>query len=280
MLLIDAYNVLHVTGVLPPDLAGIEVDGLAALIDSSRYARRRTLLVCDGTGGAAGASIKRAVRQASRDRVEAGPSGVDGGGEDIRVLYAGPGQEADALIESLLKRYAGKSTLVVSGDRRVLKAAAGARARSLTSEKFLHQLVLDHAAGRGRGRSGRPGGAGVGKPSGPVPSRQAREWARQMGIEPDDPLWTVPARGVETPRSRVDARTQDEPRVSGAERPGAGGQEPPAGGAPGRGADGGGGIDPLILEAMKEWPGRIELDDLDMARWLAEDAGPIEREKH
>jgi hypothetical protein len=240
VLLIDAYNVLHVTGVLPPHLAGVEVDGLASLIDASRYARRRTLLVCDGTGGAAGASIKRAVRRAVRERGDSQ--------ERVRVLYAGPGAEADALIESLLGRYGGKTTLVVSSDRRVLKAARVARARSLTSEKFLRQLVADEGA--------RPGGrAGpAGKPDGPVGPGQARDWARQMGIAPDDPVWSIVASEVPTPRSRVDAKRVDTP----AQQPGA---DRPSRPRP----------DPLILEALKEWPGRLELDDLDMSKWLAGD---------
>lgn len=256
MLLIDAYNVLHVTGVLPPHLAGLEVDGLAALVDSSRYGRRRILIVCDGTGGAAGSSIKRAVRQAARDRGEAD--------DHLRVLYAGPGGEADALIETLLTRYAGKTTLVVSSDRRVLKAARAARARSLTSEKFLQQLAADDAA--------RPGGrAGPGvKPQTPVPARQARDWARQMGIDPDDPLWSIETSSVETPRSRLDAKRSSTPE-----------QQPP-GHAPGRDAarrphGPTSEIDPLILEAMKEWPGRVELDDLDMAKWLAGDVETPDR---
>lgn len=252
MLLIDAYNVLHVTGVLPPHLAGLEVDGLAALIDSSRYARRRTLLVCDGTGGSAGASIKRAVRQAAADR------GDDQ--EGIRVLYAGPGAEADALIESLLRRYAGKSTLVVSADRRVLKAARAARARSLTSEKFLHQLALDAAASRGRGT------AAAAKPDAPLPPRQARDWARQMGIGPDDPIWAIGASAVPTPRSRADAPDPARPPERSTH-----GEQQPSGPAPP-------GVDPLILEALKEWPGRFQLDDLDMTKWLAGDLDAPQRE--
>ena len=36
-LLIDAYNVLHVVGVLPPDLAGIDLEELAILIAKSRF---------------------------------------------------------------------------------------------------------------------------------------------------------------------------------------------------------------------------------------------------
>ena len=47
-LLVDACNVLHVTGVLPPHLAVGEPAELAALVLRSRYARDRVTLVCDG----------------------------------------------------------------------------------------------------------------------------------------------------------------------------------------------------------------------------------------
>jgi hypothetical protein len=51
MLIIDAFNVLHTQGVLPPDLADPGVPGLIRLIAASRYARRDLTIVCDGSGG-------------------------------------------------------------------------------------------------------------------------------------------------------------------------------------------------------------------------------------
>ena len=46
--LIDTFNVLHVTGVLPPGLAGPDVTGLAALITTSRWKSAQIAMVCDG----------------------------------------------------------------------------------------------------------------------------------------------------------------------------------------------------------------------------------------
>ncbi len=87
-----------------------------------------------------------------------------------------------------------------------------------------------------------------------------------MGIDLDDPLWSIEGSVVQTPRSRADQRRQSggspEQRVPAGERPE---------GDPAR-------IDPLILEAMKEWPGRLELDDLDMSKWLAGEMDVPERE--
>ncbi|MFM1822758.1 MAG: YacP-like domain, partial [Planctomycetota bacterium] len=48
-LIIDTYNVLHVEGVLPAHLAGLDVDGLARLIGASRFAADAVWLVCDGS---------------------------------------------------------------------------------------------------------------------------------------------------------------------------------------------------------------------------------------
>ncbi len=186
------------------------------------------------------------------------------------MIYAGPGAEADALIESLLRRYSGKSSLVVSSDRRVLKAARAARARSLTSDKFLRQLVLD--------QSTRRASVVPPKPDAPVSPGQVRDWARQMGIAPDDPLWSLPASSVPMPRSRAGGVEPPAPQParppSAPERGPAPVQQPSARQAP----QAPGRIDPLILEAMKEWPGRIELDDLDMSKWLTGDIQTPQRE--
>ena len=77
-LLVDAYNVLHVVGVLPPDLAGIDLPELAELIGESRYRRDSTILV---------------------DGVEK-PTGGDPGSPFV----PGPGVKADDLIIRLVQR--------------------------------------------------------------------------------------------------------------------------------------------------------------------------------
>ena len=51
--LVDAYNVLHVVGVLPPEHAGIDLEELADLIAASRYGGHPVLLVCDADPEAA-----------------------------------------------------------------------------------------------------------------------------------------------------------------------------------------------------------------------------------
>ena len=89
MLLVDAYNVLHVTGVLPPELSGLEAPDLADLVAASRWGRHQAVLVCDGTK-------PKDVRTAERGHV--------------RVSYAGGGASADAAIERMLDQpYRGPS---------------------------------------------------------------------------------------------------------------------------------------------------------------------------
>lgn len=144
MLLIDTSNVLHVTGVLPSHLAGLDLPGLARLISTSRYSKRRAVLVSDGVGPRA------AVGGVSDDRSDDGapqpvntaPSGREVAGLD--VVYSGADREADDVIELLIARdSAPRRLLVVSTDRRLVRAAKRRRARSLTSEDFLRQIAGD-----------------------------------------------------------------------------------------------------------------------------------------
>lgn len=145
MLLIDTSNVLHVTGVLPSHLAGLDVPGLAQLISASRYGRRRAVLVCDGVGpvsatGGAGAAGDAAAGMLATTNTA--PSGKEIAGLD--VVYAGASQEADDVIELLIARdSAPRRLLVVSTDRRLVRAANRRRAQSITSEAFLRHLAAD-----------------------------------------------------------------------------------------------------------------------------------------
>jgi hypothetical protein len=97
MLIIDAFNVLHTQGVLPPDLADPGVPGLIRLIAASRYARRDLTIVCDGSGGSGTSGVRM-------DRAH--------------VLYSGAGREADDLIEDLIDRFHRSNPLIVVSSMR------------------------------------------------------------------------------------------------------------------------------------------------------------------
>ena len=101
--LVDTMNALHKTGVLPPDLAGMDVQGLVVALSRGRWARNQVLLVCDGNP-------------------PPGERTPHAGG--IRTIYAGNRCEADDVIEQLIERSdAPTRLLVVSEDRRIIKAA-------------------------------------------------------------------------------------------------------------------------------------------------------------
>ncbi len=127
VLLIDAYNVLHATGVLPPEFADIDLAGLVALLAQTRYAATPTTIVCDGVRPGVG---------------HAGPSATMIG--DVRVLYAGGGREADDEIERLLEVTSFASRLlVVSSDKRIQRAARRRRAGWTRSSTFLEEIARD-----------------------------------------------------------------------------------------------------------------------------------------
>ena len=164
-LVIDTFNVLHVTGVLPPELAGPDAVKLAGLIYRSRWSGADVRLVCDG---AAGNLVL--------------PAGLAAGSR-IRLVFAGHGPDAaDIMIERIIaKDSAPRTLLVVSSDRRILTAARKRRSGLLTSEQFLQRLA-DDASMRGRAPGRGEGGAGSGGAA--VDAQASAMWLREFGYEP------------------------------------------------------------------------------------------------
>lgn len=153
MLLVDAYNVLMVDGVLPPHLAGLDLTGLAALLAISRYVRHQAVLVCDGR---------------AKD-----PQGHVGARTTVR--YSGPDRTADDAILSILDSHSAPRTIILATSDRALAAAARRRrADTITSEEFLAHLARDEARG-GRTRRARP------MPPVPLDRGQVALWMREFG---------------------------------------------------------------------------------------------------
>lgn len=122
-LIIDTCNVLHRTGILPPELAGIDERGLVSLVLSSRYRNRGAILACDGK---------------PRDRA------ISRGTPGITLHFPRPGETADELIMALIARSsAPKRLLVITSDREVASAARKRRCRILDSDSFLGHLAHD-----------------------------------------------------------------------------------------------------------------------------------------
>lgn len=238
LVLVDAFNVLHVTGVLPPDLAGPDVVGLGRLIAGSRFGRARVILVCDGIG--------------PDNAADALPASVE-------IRFAGVRRDADTAIEDLIRSVGGgggRNVLIVSSDHRLERAARRARARWLPSDVFLRQVAYDHERRAGSTGSRRPAARPAFTTALPPDPAERREWLRYFGIGPDDDLARLPASEVPSPRP-----TQQPPPPDAAPPPPTDERAALA-------------VDPVILEALKEWRGRLSLDDLDMSRWLTDTTPP------
>jgi hypothetical protein len=237
-LLVDAYNALHVTGVLPPELAGPDLRDLAAMIARSRFAGRLAWLVCDGapTGSRrSGGLIRQTVP----------------GVENVEIAYAGPGRDADSAIERLIERdSAPKRLLVVSSDRRILAAARKRRCAALPSDHFLRRLAEDHVRGSSPG-SVYPEFA-LDVPLDPV---ETKRWRDRLGLDGFD-VRASPDPLAKRPDSRKAKTKQAEPATDPNDEPDETAEPAPP--------------DPLIEEALREWDGRLDPADLDMRRWLGE----------
>lgn len=188
-LIIDTYNVLHVTGVLPPELAVGEPDGLARLIAASRFGSEAVWLVCDG--------VPRGATRVGR----------------IVVEGAGPGKSADDHIAAFLDRSSAPRRLtVVSSDRAIRRKASSRGAECLKSEDFLAILAEDaRRAKPGRGRAVPPSP----RRSVPLSDREVAGWMTLFEITSEQAA--IPA----APAPRASTTPRDH-RASGQTDPHAG----------------------------------------------------------
>lgn len=176
-LVIDTYNVLHTVGILPPELAGLDIEGLARLIDGSRYRDEKTTLVCDGLPKGA----KFAVHPPAS------------------VRFAGRDRTADDLIGQIVRSSsAPRRLIVVSSDHAVQRTARKRRCKVLTSQEFLQQLADDAAAAGLAPRSA----ASEPRPHG-LTDDQVDRWVKIFKI--DERTASIPTRG----RARLASQTTD-----------------------------------------------------------------------
>lgn len=119
-LIVDAYNVLHCTHTLAEPYATMSATDLCRLLERSSFSRSRMIVVCDGL-----------------------PKPDEGSYQGtVRLIYSGPGTDADSIIEQLITRDDGPRDLfVASNDRRVIAAARRRRCRPMSAEQFLRMLV-------------------------------------------------------------------------------------------------------------------------------------------
>lgn len=168
-LLVDAFNVLHVVGILSPEIAGPDLRGLAALIGRSRYRSEAVTLFCDG-------------------RPDPGTPKTRAAG--AQLLWSGPSRSADdLLIARIRSTTVPRQTIVVSTDRAIRREARRRRCPWMTSEAFLRALEADWRTWRPPPKSGpapRPG-SGPRRSTDPVP-RDPRDGAPACDEAPVKPL--------------------------------------------------------------------------------------------
>lgn len=159
-LIIDAYNVLHCTHVLPSSYAMMNVERLCDLLGDSAWAGSRIVVVCDG----------------------APPPMASPSHDEVDLVYAGGGKDADSWIERFIeKTTAPRDLVVVSNDNRILRAARRRRCRTMDSESFLRQLIR------------KPASPPAGKPHAAGPE-ETRQWMEEFGydVPPDQPDQPAP----------------------------------------------------------------------------------------
>jgi hypothetical protein len=176
-LVIDTYNVLHVTGVLPPELAVGEPEGLARLIEGSRFAADAAWLVCDG--------VPRGAERVGR----------------IVIEGAGARRKADDHIAEIVgASSAPRRMTVVTSDRELGRRVRARGAEVVRSEEFLAMLAED-------ARRARPRRKAVADPRRSVPlnDREVAGWmevfritAEQAAIEGSGKV-ARPAAGARRP---------------------------------------------------------------------------------
>ncbi len=164
-LLIDGYNLLHASGILGRGrgrgaLARSRTALLDALAESlSEEESSRTIVVFDARNPPWG--FARSLEH-----------------RGITVYFASRHEDADSMIEELIKTNSTPRTLVVvSSDHRLHRAARRRRATAVDSDRWFRELV--------RARAERQGNASQEalKPQGPYSPGEVEFWLRRFGID-------------------------------------------------------------------------------------------------
>ena len=165
-LLIDGYNLLHVTGISGKGTGPGSFQRsreallrfLAASLDPDQ--RKVTTVVFDATDA---------------------PPGLPGtvAHEDMTVRYARDYPDADALIEELIEREsAPRKLLVVSSDHRIQRAARRRRARTVDSDVWYSQLWQRRVQSRSASQQLVPE-----KPIGELSPAEIAHWVKEFSTQ-------------------------------------------------------------------------------------------------
>ena len=237
MLLVDAYNALHVTGVLPPHLAGLDGPGLAELIARSRWGSG-AVLVCDGV------------------KPRGWPRAVEG----VELRFAGPGRDADTLLERMIGDSPDPRRLtVVSSDHRVRRAGKRSGCKVLSSVGFLTQLAARIDSPRVRA-----GSPASGKPEVPLDAFAIRRWLEEFGVTPEE-LRRMAGNASRAHRPKPERPVQESPALT---RPEAVGPPSPHGRGRKKGELSDAEMRSMLADAFKMWSAAELPADLYVTAWL------------
>lgn len=154
-IIIDAYNVLHCTHVLPSRHAMMGLGDMCRLLAESRWRDGAMIIVCDGTPG--------------HPPLEPPP--------EVQLIYSGPTSDADTLIEQhIAQTNAPRHLVVVSNDRRLHRAARRRKARVMPAEQFLWLLISP------------PSQSPPSSQPDPEPD-DTESWIAEFGLDEDDADW-------------------------------------------------------------------------------------------
>jgi predicted RNA-binding protein with PIN domain len=165
-LLIDGYNLLHVTGLVGRPGSGLQGSREALLRFLARSIEPKelgaTTIVFDAAEAPPG--LPRVVTH-----------------EGMTVRYASEYADADALIEELIAAYnVPRSLLVVSSDHRIQRAAQRRRAQFVDSDIWMADLGRRRSAARGAGTEP------AGRRTGALSADEVAYWVTEFADAPDE----------------------------------------------------------------------------------------------
>lgn len=254
MLVLDTYNILHASGVLPIELAGLDTQSLVQLLSVSRFRHREVVMVCDG-GGPSDSAGRRLGEGRARGT--------------IRVVFAGARRQADDEIERIIaEQPRTKGLTIVSSDRRIKKAAKAKGFEHQDSPSFLRMLAADWSAHQSRSPDPR---AHPHREEIPLDPASVAVWARHLGVEgasanqlahlvqeAEHVLKALHARAAHAAEPAVsDAASRAKGRAAHRPKPGPAEVTPPPGV-----------IAQELADLLKEYNHSAHPADLDMHRWL------------
>ena len=155
-LIVDCNNLLHVS--MPQALAGLDEAGLCRLLALSPWLGQRIVVVCDGA--------------VNLQRPDKSPV------EQVELVYSGGRRVADDLIIEMIDAdTAPRRLTIVSTDREIRRAARRRRARAITSEQFVSQLLKMKHTRRPAGLHRTHKHA-----TGPMSEQEVQHWLDEFGI--------------------------------------------------------------------------------------------------